>query len=302
MAVTDASITASSAGVFIPELWRKGTLDAVEFGAIIQKRVNTDYKSDLTVGNTLHIPRLSNLSTQTKTSGIGNTISFESITETKQDITVSTHQYAAFLIENVAEVQTNQDLRAPYERKIGYALARGRDVSLAGLFGSITYASVGALGQELLFQDFLDMWTNWSKAGLLEESPDPGEDFSIILSSSAYANLMKIDQITNKDYAGTGDALTRATIGRFMGVPIYTSQLLASPAAGQVNAVAFRRDGFALIVQKEVPMKSQFLIRNIADGIVGWNLYGQAEVLFPPETPGGGTAVGNRNQLVKTLV
>lgn len=302
MAVTDATITPTSAAQFIPEIWSDGVLEAVEFGATIQKRVNRRFEADLKMGNTLTIPRLSNLSTQTKTAGVGNTITFEAITETNQTVTVATHQYAAFAIEAVTEVQTNQDLRAHYEKKIGYALARGTDVALANLFSSITNANVGVLGQELIFDDFLTIWNTFSKAGLLEDSPDPGEDFSLFLSSSAYSALLKIDQFVNKDYAGDGSALDRMTVGKILGIPVYTSQLLNSPAGGQVNGAAFHREGFALVVQKEVPVVSQFLIRNLADGVVGWRLFGTAEMLFPPETPGGGAAVDNRNILVKTLL
>ncbi|GAC1663356.1 MAG: hypothetical protein NVS9B15_26430 [Acidobacteriaceae bacterium] len=95
MAVTDSSITTTTATAFVPTIWSDGVVEAAEFAAIIQKRCNRAWEADLKIGNTLNVPRLSNLTTQAKTAGVTNTINFEAITEGTQTITVSTHEYAA---------------------------------------------------------------------------------------------------------------------------------------------------------------------------------------------------------------
>lgn len=77
--MASASITTTTATNFIPQLWEAGVLNAAEFAARLQKRVNTDFRSSLKIGNTLNIPRLSNLTATSKSSGIGNTISYEAI-------------------------------------------------------------------------------------------------------------------------------------------------------------------------------------------------------------------------------
>lgn len=302
MPVVDSSITTTTATSFIPQIWSDGVIDAVEFAAVIQKRVNRSFEKELTVGNTLNVPRLSNLTTQTKASGVSNTINFEAITESLQVITVSTHEYAAFLLEQVVNVQANENLRSDYEKKIGYALTRGREVTLANLFTTFTAnALIGTLGVELSADDYLSGWTAMANAGLLETSPDPGEDFSIFLSPAGYAAALKVDIFTNSLYNKEGDAVQRAHIGDIYGFPVYISNLLRSPAAGQHDSFMMYREALALIVQEEVPVTSQYLIRNLADGVVGWNLYGQTKVSFPPETPGGGTAVDNRGQRLATV-
>jgi hypothetical protein len=216
-------------------------------------------------------------------------------------MTVSTQEYAAFLLEQVVEVQANQDLRNRYTRKIGYALARGRDVALAAQFGNLTTNVVGTLGVELTPDDYLSAYQDLATAGLLEESPDPGEDFSIFLSPQAYVGLLKVDQFINSDYNANANAIQRAMIGKLYGLNVYMSNLLNAPAGGQHNCALFHRMCFGMVVQKEVPVASQYLIRNLADGVVGWNLYGTARVQFPPETPGGGSAVDNRGVLLRTV-
>lgn len=300
MAVSDASVTVTTAANFIPEIWSDQALEAVEFGAVIQKRVNTDYKDDMTIGDTYHIPRLSNLTTQSKTAGVANQIDFEAITEGVQDVTIATHEYAAFLLENVVAVQANQDLRTKYTNKIGYALTRGREVSLANLASSFTKYTIGTLGVELTSDDYLTMWQNFATAGLFGDGTAPGADFSIFVSPAAYAAQLKVDQFINRDYKGDGSAIERAEVGNIYGIPSFLSNLLKTSSSNHYN-FAIYREGLCLIVQKEVPVVSQYLIRYLADGVAGWNLYGVADVSFPPETPGGGSAADDRCQLLNSV-
>lgn len=300
MAVVDASITTTTAVNFIPQIWSTEALTAVEFAASIQKRVYTDWQGEMSIGSTFNIPRISNLTIQSKASGVQNTINFEAIAEGVQQLTISTHQYAAFLIEQVAAVQVNQDLRQKYTKKIGYALARGRDVALATNISNISTNVVGTLGVELTSDDYLRAWQLVAEAGLLENSPDASDDFSIFLSPAAYSAAMKVDVFTSLDYNKEADAITRAHIGDIYGFPVYLSNLLVASGGGHRCAL-FYRQAFGLVVQKDVPTASQYLIRNLADGVVGWGLYGNTIVSFPPETAGGGVATDNRAVLLNTV-
>lgn len=302
MAVVDASITTTTATAFIPELWSDGALEAVEFGATIQKRVDTETFQGLEFGNQMAVGRISNLTTQSKSSGVGNTITFEAITQTDQTLTVATHEYAAFLIEGVVEVQANQDLRGKYEKKIGYAIARGRDVTLANVFQNFaSNTAIGTYGVELASEDYLTAWQDMAEAGLLESNPDPGEEFSIFLSPAAYAAALKVDVFINNRYNGAANAIQKAQVGDIYGFPVFISNLLRSPAGGQHDCVVMHKSAIALRVQEEVPVVSQYLIRNLADGVAGWNLYGDTRMQFPAETPGSESLTDNRAVLLKTV-
>ena len=83
---------------------------------VLQKRVVRDYEGDIKkAGNTVHIPRLSNLPTQTKSAATD--ITFTAITEGEQVLTVSTHEYAAFQLESIVQVQSKSSLT---ENSCGY--------------------------------------------------------------------------------------------------------------------------------------------------------------------------------------
>ncbi len=283
--VSSATITTTTAAQFLPALWSGETFDAVEFAALLQKRVNRSFEKDLKVGNTLYVNEISNLTTQTKSSGLDQVVAWEAITQTKNTITVSTHEYAAFLEEDIVKVQSVVDLRAKYTKKIGYALARGREVALTALFASLSTNTVGTLNVELTSDDYLTVLQKLGEAGMLEDDADAGDDFTLALTWAAYIDALKVDAFVNRQYNTAGDAIQRARIGDIYGLPAFRSNLLTANGAGHDGA-AWKRDCFAMIVQEEVPVVSQYIIESLGWGVVGYDIYGVAECDFPVETPG----------------
>lgn len=295
------AVTTTTADKFIGEVWATGVLTAVEFAAVLQKRVTREYEGEIKRGgDTVHVPRLSNLTTQTKTGGTD--INFEAITETEQTLTISTMEYAAFKLESIVQVQSNYDLLSKYQRKIGYALARGREVTLAALIGGLTQ-TVGALGVELSSDDYNAAWLFMAQAGLLESSTDPGDDFTFMISPAAYAALLKTELFINRDYNpnNNGAAVDRAMVAQVYGAPVMMTNLLTSPGANQHNNALIHRSCFALAVQNEVPVRAMYIIQSLADAVVGYNIYGTTTLSYPPETPGGGAAVANRGVWLKSV-
>ena len=275
MAVSDALMNQTTGAAFIPEIWSKGTLDAVQYAEVFAKRVNRGFEGQLKVGDILNIPNMANLNTQARTFSnpaiTTNDIVFESVTESTETITVNVHEYAAFLLDSVLQVQANQDLMTGYQNKIGYALARGTEVTLAALVASYTTNVVGTLGVEMTIDDWLSVHQKLAERGLLEDSPTPGSDFSIILGPAAYTALLKIDEFINRNYKTDGSAMEQAKVGEILGFEVFRSNLVTSNGAGH-DCVALHRSGMALIVQEEVPVISQYLIRQLSDGVVGWRL------------------------------
>ncbi len=288
--VTTNSVTLTTAAAFIPDLWADGILAAAEFVAKLQDRVTRDYEGVIAnMGGSVEVPRLSNLTTQTKSSGISNQISF------------ATHQYAAFLLEDVVDVQSKIDLRASYEKKIGYAIARGREIAVTALVASIGAPNiVGTLGGELSVDDWMQAYRYLGEAGLLGDDKTPSADFTVALTYGAYVGAMKLDLFNNSLTNPKADVVDKAELINIMGIPVFLSNLLTADGGGH-DCAMFHRGFAALAVQAEIPVRSQFVILNIADGIVGWNLYGDAILSYPPETPGGGTVVANRGVWLKSV-
>lgn len=78
-AVTDAEMTSSTEGAFLPEVWSQKTADAAQFKAMVTETVDKSLEDEVQMGRIVHRPHRSNLTTQSKTEGVSNTVVFEAI-------------------------------------------------------------------------------------------------------------------------------------------------------------------------------------------------------------------------------
>ena len=249
----------------------------MQFAEIISKLVNTKFESDLSVGRILHIPHRSNLTTQTKTEGVANTIVFEAITQTNQDITVSTYQYSAVLLNAVVQAQSAYNDRQALANAMGYSLMRGIEVNLSALFASFSQI-VGTLGASIDLALLLRAWQYLADGGF-------ASDASWILSPAMASDIFSTDKLTSKDFVTT-PAIERAQLPSILSFPAYVSNLLTSPATGQREAALLHRTAVILIRQVEPTPKTAYLMRYNADGLLMFDLYASAEAEQPAEAPG----------------
>jgi len=286
------TITTTTAVCHIPEIWSAETIDAVEGKVVLAGLVDRRFEKELKVGDTLNIPYISNLTAGTKAANTN--ISLETITEATEQITVTTHEYCAFGVENIVEVQSKTNLRAKYTQKAGYVLGASMDEVLAALATSFSH-SVGTLGVELTDDNIIRAWQ------YLEDFDMPGEDRFIYLSPAAYAGLMKLDKFMHADYVGGGgQGVRNAFVGKLYGAQVYTSTLFKLVAAGQCADWFCHKSGVAL-VQQQIKTRSDYVIERDADVVLATNIFGNTEVLIPPKTEGGATALDYANVYLATI-
>ena len=275
--VSDAEMTTTTHVAFLPESWATDTQDAMQFAEVLSKLVNTKFESDMSIGRILHIPHRSNLTTQTKTEGIANTIVFEAITQTNQDITVSTYEYSAILLNAVVEAQSGYNDRQALSNAMGYTLMRGMEVSIAALFQSFSQI-VGTLGASIDMALLLRAWQYLADGGF-------ATDAAFALSPAMASDLFSSDKLTSKDFVGVS-AIENATLPQILGFPAYTSNLLRSPATGQREGALIHKTATILIRQIEPTPKTSYLMRYNAEGLLMFDLYATAEAQQPAEAPG----------------
>lgn len=286
------TVTAGSMDVFIPEIWSDESLEALEFAANIQKYCDRHFESQLKVGDTLHVPRISNLQALDKAKDTD--VTFEVVTETNQDITCALHKYAAFLIEDIVDAQANQDVRGPYTKKLGYALSRTIETGLSAMFASFSQ-TVGTLGVELTSDDYLRSYQYMLEVGLLEDSPQPGGDFCTFVTPAGYAAILKVDAFINSLYNKSADSIQGVQVGNVYGIPVKISNLLTSNGAGY-DSVMMHKTQIALIISQQIKTESDHLIWKMGDAIVASCVYGAAEMNYPPEDAeqGGSTTANDK--------
>ena len=285
MGVTSREMTSTTHGAFLPTVWSKDTRNAITYKEVLSKRVNTKYEAEMSIGRTIQIPIRANYNTQTKTEGIGNTINFQSQPGTTgsgtnfQSITVSTYEYAAALLNAVVAAQSNYDERQRIAEGLGYALMRGVEVSIANLFQSFSQIT-GALGAE---PDDAVLRRSWQY--LADAAADEG-DTSWLFSPGAVAALFGNDKFSSKDFINK-PVIESATLPMLYAAPAFRSNLLRAPAAGQSECALLHREAVILIRQILPTVRQQFVLNNLSDGVVAFDLYNASEAVWAAEAPTG---------------
>lgn len=271
-------VTSTTAVAFLPDTWTNFTIDAIQHAEVLQGTVRTMGPQEVSSTRILHIPHVSNLTGTTKTEGTD--VDFETITQSNQDITISTWRYAAFEVNSLVEVQSKYDLVEKYTQKCGYALSRGFETDLAALPDNLS-TSVGTFGVEFTEDDFNTAVTN------LDNNSAP-EDRFWWASPGFVANIRKIDKFVSSDFvSGTNaSAMTTADVGMLLGGKVIKSALLESPAAGQHDNAFFARPQFMLIKQIPTKVETARIIESLTDAVVAHALHTVAEAEIPAEAAG----------------
>ena len=264
----------TTADVFIPEIWSPLAIVAREQQLVFAKLVDRKFEDGLTFGDTIHVPGVSDLAARTKSTN--SAITYETVTESNTDITISTHKYAAIAVESITKVQNNRDQLQLYAGKLGYALGLDVDDTLAGLPDNFSN-TVGTLAAENTYHDYL------RAIQYLDDANAPAESRYFVISPAAEVGLMKQDIYTNNDYTmlhgeGRNTALEFAYVSSFLNIPVYkTTNVEGSNSAGHDNTL-FQKESLALVMQMAPQMHSMFDIDYFADKVAIEQLYGTQEM------------------------
>ena len=264
----------TTADVFIPEIWSPLAIVAREQQLVFAKLVDRRFEDGLSAGDTIHVPGVSDLAARTKSTNTA--ITYETVTESNTDITISTHKYAAIAVESITKVQNNRDQLQLYAGKLGYALGLDVDDTLAGLPDNFSQ-TVGTLAAENTYHDYL------RAIQYLDDANAPAESRYFVISPAAEVGLMKQDIYTNNDYTmlhgeGRNTALEFAYVSSFLNIPVYkTTNVEGSSSAGHDNT-PFQKESLALVMQMAPQMHSMFDIDYFADKVAIEQLYGTQEM------------------------
>lgn len=268
-------IDATTADVFIPEIWSSEAIIAREQALVFARLVDRKFENGLRYGDIIHVPSVGNLAARTKTLAGNAAITYETITETNTDITIATWEYAAIAVEDAIAVQSNRDQIKLYAGKMGYALALAVDDILAGLVDDFSNA-LGTLAAENVDEDFL------RAIQYLDDANAPRTDRAFVLSPAAAIALLKMEKFIHNDYAMLhGEPTTdydRAYSTSFYRIPVYVStNVEGSNAVGHDNGL-FQRESLALVMQMKPKTKRMYDIDYLVDKVVMEQLYGSREM------------------------
>lgn len=262
-----SAVTVTTADAYIPELWNDELLKAREKRLVMVDKIMHVRPQGLKHGDTVHIPRLSNETALDKTAE--SAVTFSSATETKVTVTINKYKYVAKLVEDIVEVQSKYDLFSNYRDKIAYALADAVDTDILALTSAIaqsvgTHAATSILKSHLL-----------TAIRMLDAALVPQDGRYLVVDAFGREDLLGIDDFIRYDAGGKApSALKTGEIGEIYGVKVLFSQNVAAPTATSAYGMMFHGDAFAIALQKDVSMKTEYSVDYIGTKMVGYEIYG----------------------------
>ena len=272
------NITTTTAANFIPELWSYETLRAAESALVMAPLVKRYDELVSGRGDTIHIPNISNLTTNSKVQG--NEVTTQAVTETETTILVDQWEETSFEIEDIVKVQSQYDLRSEYTEKAGFAIAKKVDSDLLALYASLTSDDVGVYGTDVGDAELV------AAIETLDLVDAPLTDRYFVMHPSQKSAVMKLDKFVSAYHLGDVNSPSpiqkgpnnRYLWGEIYGVPFYYTNQVPTTAGSptQRHNLLFHKEAFALALQQAPRTQASYWQKDLAWIITTDVIYGMS--------------------------
>ena len=262
--------TITTGANFIPELWGPPVIVATENNLVMSKLV-WDWSDPVKgKGDTIHVPGISNLTTNTKSAN--TQVVLNAPTEGVTDLTIGTHQECSFLIEDILKVQSAFNLMQYYTEKTGYALGASRDTALNALVSGFSQV-LGSAGADLGDGDI----RNGRELLRLANVPmtDP---INLVIHPTQETALFAIEKYFRSDFRGDGASqiLVNGKIGKIYDIDVYVSTNVGTSAGAYLNTM-FSKQAIAKADQLTPRTQGDYILEYLGNLVVSDQIYGQVE-------------------------
>ena len=261
--------------VFIPELWSDGIMRYFE-KALVLKPFFDDYSSLVQGrGDVLHIPTIQEVATATKAANDG--VDYSVNTETEIQLQIDQHKYAAKLFEDIAMIQSNEQLFDKYAQSMAYALAKAVDIKIEALLQTLGTTQTLAADNSMSNADVE------TALGTLMSNDIPKDECAFFVNPLIFADLLNSKAfIAAGSGAGIGfgadnAAMNQGEVGRLFGIPVFQSSLIPTTASTGIEAAYLvHKSAIAVAVQQDIRVQSAYSIDYLGTRVVADIIYGAA--------------------------
>lgn len=265
--------TITTGANFIPELWGPGVIAATEANLVFQKLV-WDWSDPVKgKGDTIHIPGVSNLTSNAKTANAQVTLN--SPTEAVIDLIINRHDECSFLIEDILGTQSSFNLMKFYTEKAGYAIARQRDTRLNNLVSGFSQV-LGAAGVDIGDQQIRD------SIEFLDLADAPLDDRALVIYPDQKNALFSIEKYFRASMRGDGASaiLTKGQFGEIYGVPVSVTTNIGTSGGARMNTM-LHRQAIGAAQQSGPRTQSDYILEFLGNLVVVDFIYGEIETRDP---------------------
>ena len=261
--------------VFIPELWSDGIYRYFE-KSLVFKPFFDDYSS-LVQGKSdvLHIPTIQEVATSRKTENAG--VAYSVNTETEIQLQVDQHMYAAKLFEDIAMIQSNEQLFDKYAQSMAYALAKAVDTEIESKLQSL------GTTQDLAANNSMSNADGETALGTLMSNDIPKEECAFFVNPLIFADLLNSRAfVAAGSSAGIGfgaenDAMRTGEVGLLFGIPVFQSSLIPTTSSDGIEVgYLVHKSAIAVAVQQDIRVQSEYSVDYLGTKVVADIIYGTA--------------------------
>lgn len=272
-ATGDLSANPEHLGVFIPELWSDGIYRYFEKNLVF-KPFFDDYSSMVQGrGDVLNIPTIQEVASARKAENTG--VAYTANTETGIALNIDQHFYSAKLFEDIAMIQSNEQLFDKYAQSMAYALSKAVDTEIESVLQGL--GTTQALGADNTMSN-ADVET---ALGTLMSNDIPRDECAFFVNPLIFADLLNSRAfVAAGSSAGIGfgadnDAMNRGEIGSLFGIPVYTSSLISTALTANTHVgYLVHKSAVAVAVQQDIRIQSEYSVDYLGTKVVADIVYG----------------------------
>lgn len=216
-------------------------------------------------GDVINVPFTAGVNARAKAASTN--VTYDSPEGTPITIAIDKHYYVAVLIEDIAKIQSNFNLKDAFQQRMAEALARQIDTDVLA-----TYASAGttvAAGAAVTDANILAV------VAALDAANVPQTGRRGIIGAGAKGDLLGINKYTAYDQTGkTGNAVngTDGMVGAVYGMELYMSQ--NAPVSTTGRELFFHKDAISLAQQQKPKFEMEYSVDSIGWKTVLHTVYG----------------------------
>lgn len=269
------SITSTTGAVNNPAITSKDVIEFREANLGFEGTVSRRYTDEAKVGTTIRwglISAPNSGAARAKSEGnSGNDIVYDATTETAVTLTINTHQYSAFELEEFEKSLSIVDQARWYTKAAAYVVDLAVDDTLAGLVDNFSQIT-GTLAV-----DFTDDDVRRS-VQYLDDANAPMDGRFYAMSPANKNSMLGIDRYASSDFnRGGGANIVRGEFGEIYGLRTWVStNVEGTNAAGHDNGI-YQRDAIALGMRMSPRTRRFDDIQNLSEQVAISVIYGVIE-------------------------
>lgn len=262
---TNVTRSIAQTAQYIQELWTREIQQPFDKKLQMAKLVKRYDSLVADGGDTIRVPFVAGVDSRAKAASTA--VTFDSPDGTAVAHNIDKHYYSAVLIEDIAKVQSNYNLKSAFQERMAESLARQVDTDLHAL-----YASAGATvegGAAIDDADILSVVYNF------DNTNTPQSQRRGVIGHNTKSDLLAINKYVAYDQTGkTGKAVdgSDGLVGSLYGMDIYHSGNVPTSTTGR--NLFFHKSAIVLAQQLAPKYEMEYSVDQIGTKTVLHTIYG----------------------------